>query len=92
VEARPELDEGRDLPVDPEASGGRLEEAGDELEERRLAGAVRADDAERLAAADLEADVREGGDRLRRLERPPEAAPEERRLQRPEGARPAQRR
>ncbi len=87
VEAGAELDEGRDFSVHREVPGRRLEEAGDELQERRLAAAVRPHDAERLAPRHRERDVREGGHDLGRSERRPEGAPEERRLQRAERAR-----
>ena len=36
--------------VDQDAAGGRLQAAGEQVEQRRLAGAVRADQAEQLAA------------------------------------------
>ncbi len=67
---------------------GGLEEAGDELQERGLAAAVRPDDAERLAARDRERHVRERGHDLGRRERRRQRAPEERRLERAERARP----
>jgi hypothetical protein len=87
VEAGAELDEGRDLAVHRELPGRRFEKAGDELQERRLAAAVRPDDAERLAPRHRERNVREGNHHLGRSERRPERAPEERRLQRAERAR-----
>src|SRR5205814_501866 len=43
--------------VHGQAAAGRLEDAGDELEQRRLSGAVAPDDAEGLAAVDGEGDV-----------------------------------
>ena len=45
------------LPVEEDAARGRRPEADDEPRQRRLAGARRADDAEELAALDLERDV-----------------------------------
>ena len=77
------------LPVTSSVPRRRLEEARDELQERRLAAAVRPDDAERLAPRDRERDVRERGDDLRGRERRREAAPEEGGLQRAERARPS---
>ena len=64
VEAGPELDQRGDAAGGLEAAGGRLEDAGDQLEQGRLARAVAADDAERLAARDLERDVLDRGDGL----------------------------
>src|SRR5205823_1164511 len=52
MEAGADLEEGRDATVHLERSGGRLRRAGEELEERRLPGAVRADDAERVRRVD----------------------------------------
>ena len=40
-----------------DAPGGRLQRAADDLQQRRLARAVAPDDADRLAARDVEADV-----------------------------------
>ena len=41
-------------------AGGRLGDAGEDLQQRDLAGAVAADDADDLAFADLEGDVLQG--------------------------------
>ena len=47
--------EARDVaPVEPHRAGIGRDRAGDEVEERRLAGAVRADDPERLALLHVE--------------------------------------
>ena len=43
-------------------AAGRLGDAGEDLEQRALAGAVAADDADDLAALDLEGDVAQGPD------------------------------
>ena len=48
--------------VEPDRAGVRLVEAGDAVEQRRLAGAVRADQAADRAGRDREADVVERGD------------------------------
>jgi hypothetical protein len=45
------------LALEQHAARGRLVEAGDHVERRRLAGAVRADDADDLPLAELDADV-----------------------------------
>src|SRR5262249_47029703 len=42
------------------AAGGRLDDAAEDLEQRRFAGAVAADQADHLAGLDLEADVLQG--------------------------------
>jgi len=57
VEARAELEERRHAALDADRARCRLRRARDELEERRLSGSVRADDAEALAALDGEAHV-----------------------------------
>ena len=56
VEAAAELQERADAPVDGDRAGRGPRHAGDDLEERRLAGAVLADEAHGLAAAHLEVD------------------------------------
>src|SRR5688572_10299160 len=50
-------------PVEDDPSLVGMVEAADDVEERGLAGAVRADDGDDLAARDLEADLRERGQR-----------------------------
>jgi hypothetical protein len=60
VEARAEFEERRDAPLDEDAPVRRLQRPGDDLEERRLAAAVRPDDAGRRATPDLEAHVAQG--------------------------------
>lgn len=60
VEAGAELEEGGDAAVDLDGTRGRRERAGDELEQGGFAGAVAADDARGLAAADFEGDVAQG--------------------------------
>src|SRR5207247_7889878 len=57
VEPRADLEEGGDAAVHLERAAGRLGGASEELQERRLARAVRTDDAERLARRDREGDV-----------------------------------
>ncbi len=52
--------------VKSDRAGIRLEQAGDEIEQRRFAGAVRADDAERLARRDFKLDVIDGFERAER--------------------------
>ena len=48
------------LPGKHDLASGRLERAGDQIVERALAGAVRPDQAEKLALGDIEADVIDG--------------------------------
>src|SRR5207253_1510665 len=57
IEAGAELEERGDAAAHLDAAGGRPKGAGDELEQRALAAAVAADDAERGAARELEGDV-----------------------------------
>ena len=45
------------LPSKVDAAGGRADQAGDGLQQRRLAGAVRADQRDDLALRDVEGDV-----------------------------------
>ena len=59
AEARAQFEDGRDAAVRRHAAGGGLQRAADDLQQRRLAGAVAADDADGLAAPDVEADVGE---------------------------------
>ena len=47
--------------VEPDRAGVGPVEPGDEIEQRRLAGAVRADDADELALGDVEIDAIDGG-------------------------------
>ena len=49
-------------PVEPDAAGARPQYAGQEIDERGLAGAVRADQRVARAALDLQRDVARGGD------------------------------
>src|SRR5439155_922839 len=60
MEAGPQLEDGGNLAVDLQVAGGLVEGAGQDLEEGALAGAVGADDADDLAAIDLEGHVLEG--------------------------------
>ena len=60
VEAAAELEEGGDPALDAYGAFAGLQGAGNDLEEGGLAGAVAADDADGLAAADLEADIAQG--------------------------------
>src|SRR6185295_2097391 len=57
MKARADLEKARDAPADPDASGRRLGDARQDLQHRGLARAVAADDAEDLAAPDLERHV-----------------------------------
>src|SRR5262249_15528937 len=57
MEPRAELDQRRYPPTHRHRPAGGLEDPGDDLEQRRLARAVAADDAERFAAVDRERDV-----------------------------------
>src|SRR2546428_12090888 len=66
MEARADLEERGDAAAGLERPRGGLRGARDELEQRRLARAVRADDAERVTLADLEAHVVERLDLLGR--------------------------
>ena len=59
VEAGAERQQARDVPVDVDRALGRMDDPGEHLEERALAGAVRADDRQRLAALDVQVDVAE---------------------------------
>ncbi len=70
VEAGAQLDQGGHAAGDRDAAGGGLEHAGDQLEQGGFARAVAADDAERLAPADGEVDVLQGGDGLLGLQIP----------------------
>ena len=49
------------LAADADLAGGRRDEAGDDVEQRGLAAAGRADDADELGGADVEADVLDAG-------------------------------
>ena len=82
MEAGAELDQRGDPAVDAHAAAGRLEDAGDELEQRRLARAVAADDAERFAAVDGKRNVSHRFDA--RLRRQRQIALEQRALERRE--------
>ena len=57
VEARADLEQRGDAAARPRSCPVGLEDAGEQLEQRRLAGAVAADDADRLAGRDVERDV-----------------------------------
>ena len=81
MEAGAELEQGGDAAAGLDAPRGRLDDPGGEAEERRLAGAVPADQADRLAGLDPHRDVAERPD-LGRLGAVPG---EERLLQRPNG-------
>jgi hypothetical protein len=60
IESGAEFQQGRNAPVDRERTAGRLQNAGHHLQQRALAGAVFADDAEGFAAAYFEADIVQG--------------------------------
>ena len=57
VEAGAELEQAGDAAVHLDLAGGRPQDAGEHLEQRRLAGAVGADQPDRLAVADDDVDV-----------------------------------
>ena len=59
VEAHAELQEGRHLAADPDAAGRLSVDAGEDLEQRALARAVGADDAQELTLGNVEADILE---------------------------------
>lgn len=65
VEAGPDLDERGEAAVDRDAAAGRRGDAGQQLQQRALARAVRADDAERGAARHVERHVAQRPERLR---------------------------
>src|SRR5438552_17286702 len=54
METGAKLDQRRDASVDANGSGGRLADAGDQLQHRALAGSIAADDAEGLSLGDVE--------------------------------------
>src|SRR5262249_31998476 len=60
-----ELDERHDAAGDAHAPAGRPRDARDQLQQRRLAGAVRSDDAEAGTLGDVEADIFQREDRRR---------------------------
>ena len=57
LEPHAEFEQRRDAPGGGHGAGGGLQHARDHLQQRALAGAVRADDADRFAGPDREADV-----------------------------------
>ena len=59
VEPRTQFEQRHDAAVAADAAAGRRDHAGDRLEQRALAGAVRADDAQHGALIDVEGDVAE---------------------------------
>ncbi len=66
VEPRAQLQQRADAAVDDDGAARRLDHAGDDLQQRRLAGAVLADDAERRACHQLEPDAVERAEDVRR--------------------------
>ena len=78
MEAGPDLEQRRDAAVDRDRCRVGLDDAGEQLEQRRLARAVAADDADGLAVRDLERDA------VERRELVVDAAPaaDDRRLER----------
>jgi hypothetical protein len=62
VEAGPDLEQRPDAPPDPSLARGRIGDAGKDLQQCCLPRAVPADDAEHLAALDVEGDPAEGLD------------------------------
>ena len=67
VKAGADFEQARDAALDRDLAFGRLGDAGEDLQQRRFAGAVAADDAEHLAALDLEADILERPELLDRV-------------------------
>ena len=57
MKAGPDLEQAGDAAAQHDAALGRLGDAAQDLEQRALAGAIAADDADDLALLDLEADV-----------------------------------
>src|SRR5262249_55599314 len=82
VEARAELDERGDPALHGEGAPGGLRDPGEELEERRLAGAVLADHAEGGAPGHVECHAVEGGEDLVGTQVREERPREERALER----------
>src|SRR5262249_18506045 len=60
VEAGPQLQQRGDPARDRDVAAARAQDAGEHLQQRRLAGAVRAGQPDRLPAADLDGDVAQG--------------------------------
>lgn len=60
IEAAAELEQSSDAALNLDDAGGRLEDAGDDLQQGAFAGAIFSDDAEGLSAADGEGDIVEG--------------------------------
>jgi hypothetical protein len=65
VEPGADLDQRAHAPADLQFPGRRREDPGEELQKRRLAGAVRPDDPERLARMHVEVDVAQRPDLAR---------------------------
>ena len=84
MEAGAQLDEGGDAAGHAQRAARRLGDAGEQLQQRRLAGSVLADDAEGRAARHREGDAVEGGEGLVGPQVGDEAAGEESALQRAE--------
>jgi hypothetical protein len=57
VEAGAELEQGRDAPADVDRPARRLDDLADQLQQRRLAGAVAADEADRLPRLRVQRDA-----------------------------------
>ena len=70
MEAGADLQQARHAAADFDAALGRRGDAGKDLEQRRFAGAVAADDADDLAPLDLEGDVLQRPEPLLRRQRP----------------------
>src|SRR6266516_2200320 len=62
MEARAELEQRADAPTDLDTDEGRLDDPGDQAQERRLAGAVAADEPDRATGRDPERDFLERND------------------------------
>ena len=57
MEPGAELEQRADAALRPDAAGRRLDDPGDQPQQRRLAGPVAADESDRLAASDVGRDV-----------------------------------
>src|SRR5439155_879466 len=69
LETQGDVEQRADLPLDPERAGGRRVDAGQDLEQRALAGAVVADAADAFAALDFQREAVQRFDRHERVGR-----------------------
>src|SRR6478752_7401753 len=72
MEPGPKLEQGGQPTTVLDGAGGRLQDPADELEQRRLAGSVRADQSDGAAGSDLQVDVLERPEVILVLIRPTE--------------------